>query len=105
MLKEIIECTDLKNEEVIALCIWKNNMVAVPCDNTMSGYYPRYRESVIIHENVDELYGEIKALLLVKYLDTYEAVFAEDSWDGFHTAELENISDFVEFIKWMSMYI
>ena len=106
MIKEIIETNEnLKNTEVIALCKWKGNLVAVPCDNAMSGYYPRYREAIIIKENVEDLYGEIEALLLVKYWGKYEIIFATDSHDGFQPASVENVNDFVEFIKWIAMYI
>ena len=105
MLKQIIESTNLKHEEIVALCIWKNNLVVVPCDNCMSGYYARYKDAIIIKKNVDDLYGEIQALLLIKTFDEYEAIFATDSWDGFQPTYAKNINDFVEFIKWISIYI
>lgn len=106
MIKEVIETNEkLKNEKVIALCKWKENLVAVPCDDTMSGYYPRYKEAIIINENVEDIYGRVEALLLINYWGEYEAIFVTDSWDGFQPALVENVNDIVEFIKWIGMYI
>ena len=107
MIKEIIETNEkLNNEDVIALCKWYDNLVAVPCENAMSGYYPRYDEAVIIKENVDDLYGEIEALLLINcWNGHYEVIFATETWDGFQPVLVKNINDLVEFIKWLSMYI
>ena len=106
MLKNIIETIEvLNNPRVIALCKCKNNLVAVPCEDDMSGYYPEYENSIIIKENVEEIYGEIKAMLLLHDFGDYEIQFATDSWDGFQPASIKNINDYVEFIKWISMYI
>lgn len=106
MIKDIIENNEkLKNENVIALCKWNDNLIITSCDNSMSGYYPGYKEAIIIKENVEDLYGEIEALLFIKYYGEYEIVFATDSWDGFQPASVENINDFIEFIKWIAMYI
>ena len=106
MLKQIIKNNDdLKYAEVVAVCEWKGNLVALPCDNAMSGYYPKYKHSVIIKEDVEDLYGELDALLLIKQIDEYEVVFATDSWDGFQPASIEDINDIVEFIKWLALYI
>ena len=109
MLKQIIENnTNLKQAEVVALCKWKGNLAAIPCSNAMSGYYPDYKKSIVIKENIEDLYGDIEALLLIKPTknwDEYEVVFATDSWDGFQPALIEDINDIVEFIKWLALYI
>ena len=109
MLKQIIDNnTNLNKAEVVAICKWKDNLCAIPCINAMSGYYPDYKESVVIKENIEDLYGDIEALLLVKTTknwDVYEVVLATDSWDGFQPVLVENLNDVVEFIKWLAMYI
>lgn len=106
MIKEIIENHDqLKNAEVIALCEWGGDLVAIPCNNEMSGYYPRYADAVVIKENVEIIHSYIESLLLINHWESYEVIFATDSWDGFQPAAVENINDLERFIKWIAKYI
>lgn len=64
------------------LCVWKNNLVLVPFDDTQSGSYARYDEAEVIVNNVrmDPFnYGIL--------IDDNEFRLLEDSWDGFQPSE------------------
>lgn len=78
-------------ETVFAICEYNGNLVVVPCDDEMSGIYPRYEESRIILKEVHnkfEVFNKIEdnsidAIVFMRYGNKYEVYYAEDGYDGF----------------------
>lgn len=83
---------NFKDDEVIAICRYRDDIVAVPCDNCMSGYYARYDEAQPIimnwlnpfklHDKLDSGIV-IDAILFVPDTEGTDMYFAVDSHDGF----------------------
>lgn len=83
--------------DVIAICEYNGDIVAVECDNEMSGIYPDYRTAQPIIMgwlykfkvfNLPKNYADINAIIFMKEKDKegnecVEIYFAEDSHDGF----------------------
>lgn len=83
--------------DVIAVCEYNGDIVAVKCDNKMSGIYPDYRTAQPIIMgwlykfklfNSIENSCDIDAIIFIKEKDKegkecVEIYFAEDSHDGF----------------------
>lgn len=78
------------------ICVFMGNLIKVPFDNEMSGYYVRYDEAMTIKENCDlpDEYG-----LLVEY-NSYTLV--EDSWDGFQPVFIEKKEEMEAMINLLS---
>ena len=64
------------------LCVWKNNLVLVPFDDTQSGSYARYDEAEVIVNNVGMDFFNYGILI-----DDNEFRLVQDSWDGFQPSE------------------
>ena len=41
---------NFKGYYIFAICMWKNKLCLVPCDDAMSGYYPVYDKAVNISD-------------------------------------------------------
>lgn len=82
-----------KDENVIAITKYKDDIIVVPCEDAMSGIYPDYRKAQPIIMgwlesftllNCSEYDGlSIDAIIFRKEKDGYEIFFASDSHDGF----------------------
>lgn len=90
MLEDIIANNEnLKNADVVAICMYKNKLCIVPCDDAQSGIYPRYKEAVKISDKEiinfpNKIDGQSIDAIIIDIDDgKYEIDFAEDSWDGF----------------------
>lgn len=74
---------------VFAICMWKDKLCLVSCDDAISGYYPVYDKAINISDmpivnfpnKIDE--QNIDAIILKLYNGTIEIDFAEETWDGF----------------------
>ena len=64
------------------LCVWKNDLVLVPFDDTQSGSYARYDEAEVIVNNVGMDFFDYGILI-----DDNEFRLVQDSWDGFQPSE------------------
>lgn len=82
------------DSDIIAICEYAGDIVAVECDDEMSGIYPHYKTARPIafnwtvpfrikHETDDDI--SIDAIIIqVDHIDkVVEINFATDSWDGF----------------------
>lgn len=80
---------NFKGYYVFVICMWKDKMCLVPCDDEMSGYYPVYDKAVNISDMQivnfpNKINGQnIDAIILKLYKESIEFDFAEDTWDGF----------------------
>ena len=81
------------------LCVWKNNLVLVPFDDSMSGMYARYDEAEIIIKDIDTDFWGYDVLI-----DDNEFHLLQDSWDVFQPSELDGIDALKEIIK-LAKYI
>lgn len=75
------------------LCVWKNNLVLVPFDDTQSGSYARYDEAEVIVSNVGMDFFDYGILI-----DDNEFQLVQDSWDGFQPSE-ESGLDAIKILK------
>ena len=75
------------------LCVWKNNLVLVPFDDTQSGSYARYDEAEVIVNNVGMDFFDYGILI-----DDNEFRLVQDSWDGFQPS-LEVGIDALKILK------
>lgn len=75
------------------LCVWKNNLVLVPFDDTQSGSYARYDEAEVIVNNVGMDFFDYGILI-----DDNEFRLVQDSWDGFQPS-LELGIDALKILK------
>ena len=75
------------------LCVWKNNLVLVPFDDTQSGSYARYDEAEVIVNNVVMDFFDYGILI-----DDNEFRLVQDSWDGFQPS-LEVGIDALKILK------
>ena len=81
-------------ESCIALCEYNKHLVEVPCDNEMSGFYPRYKEAIIIANKPIGIKG-IDALLIQKLpRNAYQFSLGVDTHDGFQI-----VTDEKEYFK------
>lgn len=64
------------------LCVWKNDLVLVPFDDSMSGMYARYDEAEVIVKNIGMNFWDYGVLI-----DDNEFHLLQDSWDGFQPSE------------------
>lgn len=79
-----------KEYHILALIIMGNILYAVPCEDTMSGYYPVYNKKVQLSDfQITEFMNckidneDIDAILLRIYKNELEIIPCYDSWDGF----------------------
>lgn len=97
-MMNIFDSMGFENEDTIAICEYNGDIVAVPCENTMSGIYPDYKRShpLIMGWLYDfKLFkcidcNNIDAIIFLLYDKEdkngdkiMEIYFAEDSHDGF----------------------
>lgn len=87
--KFIMSNENLKGYIVYAICMWKEKLCIIPCDDEMSGLYPIYDKRVVLSEkNIynfpNKIDGQsIDAIIIRIENGGFEIDFAEDSWDGF----------------------
>lgn len=80
---------NFKGYYVFAICMWKDKLCLVPCDDAMSGYYPVYDKAINISDMPivnfpNKINGQnIDAIILKLYKGSIEFDFAENTWDGF----------------------
>lgn len=85
---------DLINQNLgyhtFAICEWKGKICFVPCENTMSGIYPKYHRAIALSENMtftfENIVGDEKIAAIIieeNPKNNYSFSLAYDSWDGF----------------------
>ena len=88
----IIKKCGFDDEECICITTYEDNLVVIPCEDCMSGYYPDFSRSKKLVLNIEGLFfdnkfndGEfrIDGILLQKEYDKYRVSFVEQTWDGF----------------------
>lgn len=77
------------------ICFYNGNLIQVPYDDEMSGYYPKYKEAKILTADVGD--GSHNFGILVTDNSEYQLV--EDSWDGFQPVYHLNIKQYVDIMK------
>lgn len=90
MFDLIFETVCGKEYSAMALIVQDNVLYAVPCEDTMSGYYPEYKKkrklsgfkvTEFMNCKVDD--EVVDAVLFRKYKNELEIILVSDSWDGF----------------------
>lgn len=75
------------------MCCYKGNLVLCAGDDSMSGFYPDYENSILLVEKVNDIdmYG-----IMFDDFEYYKLV--EDSWDGFQPTDL-SFAEQLEILK------
>ena len=90
--------TEFKDSEdhIFCLCEWMNNLVLVPCEDAMSGYYPDYNKAVILVHDICFVNRTADGIIYNTTDETYTFVF--DSHDGFHPHDEMSIDDLIDYV-------
>ena len=98
MFDEILKLCN-KEYDIIAICVYDKELYAVPCEDTMSGIYPNYKQKVKLSNNLvsqfifDETNTADYAILLTNREGFLEFYLAENSWDGYQIVDKDTIAD------------
>lgn len=84
MLDKIFELCN-GNFDMIAICVYDKELYAVPCEETVSGIYPDYKQRIKISNFLvaEYLLNDNDAILITNREGVLEVYYAEDSWDGY----------------------
>lgn len=106
----ILEYVANMNDDCYCICEYKNNLVVVPCEDSMSGFYPDYNREIIIKENIQLLHknknyyddgmlvevDRIDGILFNTRNNTTNLVY--DTWDGLQITDKFSINSYLEFM-------
>ena len=88
---------------VFCLCEWMNNLVIVPCEDEMSGYYPDYDKAVTLVHDVCFVNRTADGIIY----DTIDKIstFVFDSYDGFQPRDEMSIDDLIDYVIELSQML
>lgn len=83
--------------DIIAICVYDKEVYAVPCEDTMSGIYPDYKQKIKLSNDLVSQFifdnATHYAILLTNRNGTLEFYLAENTWDGYQIVDKDTISD------------
>lgn len=83
--------------DIIAICVYDKELYAIPCEETMSGIYPDYKQKMkLSNDLVSQFIFEDKdtyAILLTNRNGLLEFYLAEDTWDGYQIVDKDTLAD------------
>ena len=98
MFDEILKLCN-KKYDIIAICVYDKELYAVPCEDTVSGIYPDYKQKVKLSNNLvsNFLFNDVEpfskyAILFTNRNGFLEFDLAEDSWDGFQIVDEDTLN-------------
>lgn len=81
----------------VAICVYDKELYAVPCEETMSGIYPEYKQKIKLSNDLVSQFifesSDIYAILLTNQNGVLEFYLAEDTWDGYQIVDKNDLSD------------
>lgn len=98
-IKKIIKNEmDCDKYSTFVLCVFCNSLVLVPCEEHMSGYYPKYEDSyaLVNYVNFPEV-SEIEGILY--NMSENETYMCYDTHDGFQIVDELDIDNFLTFMN------